>query len=259
MRSSPSRPRASFDQADPDRRLLCKNTGSRIERFVVCSRGLAGGGGVAAVREQGAYAFDMEPANDVTGASRPATSPHAGHRQRLRTRAAISFAALPDYELLELLLSRSLPPRRLKPIAKALLARFGGLAGVLGAEREELQDSAGRRRRRGARSQAAARGDGASRARRDCEAHRDLLLERPAGLCPGRHGQRPARAVPGDVPRQEEPAHRRRGDERGHGRPRPGLSARGRAPGAWSCRPAPSSWPTTTHPATPRRRRPTWK
>ena len=93
------------------------------------------------VREQRAYAFDTEPANDVAGVPRPApaTSPHAGHRQRLRTRAAISFAALPDYELLELLLARSLPRVDLKPIAKALLARFGGLAGVLGAEREELR------------------------------------------------------------------------------------------------------------------------
>ena len=70
-------------------------------------------------------------------------SAHAGHRARLRTRAAISFPALPDYELLELLLARSLPRGDIKPIAKALRARFGGLAGVLGAEREELKTVAG--------------------------------------------------------------------------------------------------------------------
>ncbi len=68
---------------------------------------------------------------------------HAGHRARLRTRAAISFEALPDYELLELLLARSLPRGEIKPIAKALLARFGGLAGVFGASLEELKTASG--------------------------------------------------------------------------------------------------------------------
>lgn len=69
--------------------------------------------------------------------------PHAGHRQRLRRRAAIGLAALPDYELLELLLTRSLPRRDTKGLAKALLARFGGLAGVLGASLPELRAVAG--------------------------------------------------------------------------------------------------------------------
>ncbi len=74
-----------------------------------------------------------------SGASGPSSA--RGHRERLRARAAISFAALPDYELLELLLARSLPRGDVKPIAKALLARFGALAGVLGATSEELQPS----------------------------------------------------------------------------------------------------------------------
>ncbi|MBA3812395.1 MAG: DNA repair protein RadC [Caulobacteraceae bacterium] len=63
---------------------------------------------------------------------------HQGHRRRLRDRAAISFAALPDYELLELILARGLRRGDVKPTAKALLARFGGLAGVFGAGLEEL-------------------------------------------------------------------------------------------------------------------------
>jgi len=72
-----------------------------------------------------------------------AAAQHAGHRARLRTRAAISFEALPDYELLELLLARSLPRGEIKPIAKALLARFGGLAGVFGATLDELKTAPG--------------------------------------------------------------------------------------------------------------------
>jgi DNA repair protein RadC len=69
-----------------------------------------------------------------------ALRPHThGHRERLRDRAAQGFGALPDYELLELLLTRSLPRGDVKPLAKALLARFGGLAGVLGAGVEELK------------------------------------------------------------------------------------------------------------------------
>ena len=69
----------------------------------------------------------------------PARSRHAGHRERLRARATVCLDALPDYELMELLLARSLPRGDIKPIAKALLARFGGLAGVLGAAPEELK------------------------------------------------------------------------------------------------------------------------
>jgi len=68
-------------------------------------------------------------------------APHfLGHRERLRERAlAGGLSALPDYELLELFLFRSIPKRDVKPLAKQLLARFGSLGGVLGATREELR------------------------------------------------------------------------------------------------------------------------
>ncbi|MFT4253521.1 MAG: DNA repair protein RadC [Caulobacter sp.] len=71
--------------------------------------------------------------------------PHqSGHRERLRERArAGGLAALPDYELLELYLFRSLPRGDVKPLAKALLARFGSFAGVLGATVEELKTVSG--------------------------------------------------------------------------------------------------------------------
>lgn len=80
----------------------------------------------------------------------PAKPHHAGHRERLRERArAAGLSTLPDYELLELFLFRSQPQGDVKPIAKALLARFGSLAAVLAASVEDLmtvraEDSRGR-------------------------------------------------------------------------------------------------------------------
>jgi DNA repair protein RadC len=85
------------------------------------------------LREQGGFAFSAERAVQA------AATHHTGHRQRLRTRAAMGLGALPDYELLELILARSLPRGDVKPMAKALIARFGGLAGVFGAGVEELK------------------------------------------------------------------------------------------------------------------------
>jgi DNA repair protein RadC len=62
-------------------------------------------------------------------------APHYhGHRDRLRTRLREAGAdALADYELLELILFRALPRRDVKPLAKALLARFGSFAETLAA------------------------------------------------------------------------------------------------------------------------------
>ncbi|NTG48654.1 JAB domain-containing protein [Agrobacterium rhizogenes] len=64
-----------------------------------------------------------------------------GHRERLRNRYRDSGdTALADYEILELLLFRLIPRRDTKPIAKALLARFGTLGGVFGASTNLLQE-----------------------------------------------------------------------------------------------------------------------
>src|ERR1700740_2419408 len=71
--------------------------------------------------------------------------PHyVGHRDRLRERASAGgLAALPDYEVLELLLFRSIPRGDVKPLAKQLLARFGSLGAVLGADMEALKSVRG--------------------------------------------------------------------------------------------------------------------
>jgi DNA repair protein RadC len=67
-----------------------------------------------------------------------------GHRERLRHRAAKGgMAAVPDYELLELCLFRSIPRGDVKPLAKRLLARFGSVSAVMGASLEALQTVSG--------------------------------------------------------------------------------------------------------------------
>ncbi len=64
---------------------------------------------------------------------------HLGHRERLRERArAAGPGALPDYELLELYLFRSIPQKDTKDLAKRLIARFGSLSAVWSASVEEL-------------------------------------------------------------------------------------------------------------------------
>lgn len=67
-------------------------------------------------------------------------APHyVNHRKRLRERFQKAGAeGMHDFELLELLLTYSIPRRDVKPIAKTLIDRFGTLAGVLDADAEEL-------------------------------------------------------------------------------------------------------------------------
>lgn len=76
----------------------------------------------------------MSPSDQaVTGGA--AVPHHKGHRARLRRRFLQAGPdSLADYELLELVLFLAIPRRDVKPLAKDLLARFGSLAGVLGAD-----------------------------------------------------------------------------------------------------------------------------
>ena len=77
-------------------------------------------------------------------AARAAPSDVLGHRDRLRSRfEEAGGEALPDYELLELLLFRSIPRRDVKPVAKLLIRRFGSFAEVLSAPPARLREVEG--------------------------------------------------------------------------------------------------------------------
>ncbi|NNE58160.1 MAG: DNA repair protein RadC [Hellea sp.] len=69
-----------------------------------------------------------------------AEKPHyLQHRDRLRDRFKSSGKdALADYELLELYLFNSIPRRDVKPVAKALIARFGSFAAAIAAPLDQL-------------------------------------------------------------------------------------------------------------------------
>ncbi len=80
----------------------------------------------------------------MTGRAAPAATPHFhGHRQRLRERLLAAGETLPDYELLEILLFAANPRRDMKPLAKRLIAQFGGIAEVLSADPAALLAVAG--------------------------------------------------------------------------------------------------------------------
>ncbi|WP_340270278.1 RadC family protein [Sulfitobacter pontiacus] len=68
----------------------------------------------------------------------------ADHRQRLRARFMQGgVAAIPDYELLELVLFRAIPRRDVKPLARALMDRFGDFNRVITAPEPRLRDISG--------------------------------------------------------------------------------------------------------------------
>ncbi|MCB4770687.1 DNA repair protein RadC [Ancylobacter sp. Lp-2] len=71
--------------------------------------------------------------------------PHfTGHRERLRERFRSGGGeALPDYELLELVLFRAVPRADVKPLAKKLVERFGSFAEVIAAPPARLREFKG--------------------------------------------------------------------------------------------------------------------
>lgn len=88
--------------------------------------------------------FDLdEAARPVTGTEK-LPSYIRDHRARLRERFLIGGAdALPDYEMLELVLFRAIPRRDVKPLARHLLETFGDFNGVLSAPPHRLREVKG--------------------------------------------------------------------------------------------------------------------
>jgi DNA repair protein RadC len=82
------------------------------------------------------------PARTSEPKTEPAETPHYhGHRERLRERFHRAGPdALSDYELLEMVLFRSLPRGDVKPLAKTLLKKFGSFAEVMHAPETRLRE-----------------------------------------------------------------------------------------------------------------------
>jgi DNA repair protein RadC len=72
------------------------------------------------------------------------TDHRSGHRQRLKDRFVNGGPeALPDYELLELVLFNAISRRDTKPMAKRLIERFGSFAEAVNAPPERLREVEG--------------------------------------------------------------------------------------------------------------------
>ncbi len=93
-----------------------------------------------------------EPPLPMFGEETPVLSTGSGkqpsylkdHRKRLRARFLEGgAAAMPDYELLELVLFRAMPRQDVKPLARKLLERFGNFNAVLSAPPKRLADEKG--------------------------------------------------------------------------------------------------------------------
>ncbi len=90
------------------------------------------------------FPFLRDEAADAPPISGKLPSYIADHRQRLRARFMQGgAAAVPDYELLELVLFRAIPRRDVKPLARALMDRFGDFNRVITAPDVRLRDISG--------------------------------------------------------------------------------------------------------------------
>lgn len=89
------------------------------------------------------FSFDEAPVGPIRGKAK-LPSYLRDHRQRLRDRFLNGGAeAMPDYELLELILFRAIPRQDVKPLARQLIEKFDDLGGILGASNERLSEISG--------------------------------------------------------------------------------------------------------------------
>ena len=96
--------------------------------------------------QKGGGGFDESCGADLFAVpDTPAPEPHYhNHRARLRQRfLGAGPDSVSDYEMLELVLFRAIPRRDVKPLAKALLARFGDFNGVISAPVARLGEVSG--------------------------------------------------------------------------------------------------------------------
>ncbi len=77
--------------------------------------------------------------NKVSSKNNAKKNHKLGHRQRLKEKLLLNHNTLPDYEILELLLSYAIPRKDTKELAKEMLDRFGGIRGCMMAKNEELE------------------------------------------------------------------------------------------------------------------------
>nr|WP_170162762.1 DNA repair protein RadC [Pacificibacter maritimus] len=89
------------------------------------------------------WLFDLDEARPIALPSKP-PSYLRNHKKNLQDRFVDGGAqAMPDYELLELVLYRSLPRTDVKPIAQDLIDKFGDYNRVLSAPIQRLVEVAG--------------------------------------------------------------------------------------------------------------------
>lgn len=95
--------------------------------------------------ERGFFSEEQSARSSDEPVQRKNDTPHyLGHRERLRQRIRDNGQqSLADYELLEVMLYRTIPRADTKPVAKALIKRFGSLAEVLGAPEHLLREVKG--------------------------------------------------------------------------------------------------------------------
>ncbi|MEM9028645.1 MAG: DNA repair protein RadC [Pseudomonadota bacterium] len=88
----------------------------------------------------------VSPDDAASQPAKPSRARHAntGHRERLRERLRIGGAdAIPDYELLEMVLFGAIPRADTKPVAKELIRTFGSFAAAVHAPAPRLLEVKG--------------------------------------------------------------------------------------------------------------------